>query len=209
MKKVIVIMSLVAAGTLSGAYQLYQLMPQPIATAVIAEKPEKVMGGQAATLLPTNLSDRQAALLNLAQKFAKAEGVPIAVAQGVLLQETEAGGAKVYKVVNEKGEPYFGPMQIKLGATKDVLKRSPELFSKYDFHTKSDDEIKANLILNETFNVEVGIKYLRYLKEQYGFTGRKLMNAYNQGAGGVEAVDNDNFHYALGAESKLANWKRK
>lgn len=207
MKKVIVITSLIAAGSLSGAYNLYErYMPVPIATAVIAEKPNKVMGGQAATLLPTNLSDKQAALLNMASTFAKAEGLSPEMVQGVLLQESNAGGLKSYKVANPGPDAYFGPMQIKLAATKDVLKGSPGLFAKYGFHTKSDDEIKANLILNEPFNVEVGVKYLHMLKTQYGFTGRKLMNAYNRGAGGVESVD-DSFHYALGAEAKLASWK--
>ena len=210
MKKVIVIMSLLVTGTLSGAYQLYQLVPVPIATAVIAEKPGKTMGGgsQAAMLLPAHLSDKQSQLLNLAHKFAKAEGLQPELVQSVLLQETNAGGLKVYKVANPGPEAYFGPMQIKLGATKDVLKQSPSLFDKYGFHTRTDDEIKANLILNESFNMEVGTKYLRMLKAQYGFSGRQLMNAYNRGPGGVQAVD-DTFHYALGGEAKLAAWKQK
>lgn len=209
MKEVIVIVSLMAAGTLSGAYELYnRYMPVPIATAVIAEKPDKIMGGKAAILLPTNLSDKQSTLLGLAHKFARAEGLSPALVQSVLLQETNAGGMRSYKVANAGPEAYFGPMQIKLGATKDVLKQNPYLFNKYDFHTKSDDEIKANLILNEPFNLEVGTKYLRLLQRQHGFSGRKLMNAYNRGAGGVEFVDEE-FHYALGAEAKLAAWKRQ
>lgn len=210
MKKVIVVMSLLAAGTLSGAYELYKLVPKPIATAVIAEKPGKGMGGdqQAATLLPAHLSSKQSQLLSLAHKFAKAEGLQPELVQSVLLQESNAGGLKTYKVANPGPEAYFGPMQIKLGATKDVLKRNPGLFEKYGFHTRTDDEIKANLILNESFNVEVGTKYLRLLKQQYGFSGRQLMNAYNRGAGGVQLVD-DTFHYALGAEAKFAAWKRK
>lgn len=210
MKKVIVIVSLLAAGTLSGAYELYnRYMPVPIATAVIAEKPDKIMGGKAAILLPTNLTDKQSNLLSLASKFALAEGLSPALVQSVLLQETNAGGIKSYRVANPGPEAYFGPMQIKLGASKDVLRENPYLFTKYDFHTKSDDEIKANLILNEPFNLEVGTKYLRLLQKQYGFTGRKLMNAYNRGAGGVNFIDADEFHYALGAEAKLAAWKRK
>lgn len=210
MKKVIVIVSLLAAGTLSGAYELHnRFMPVPIATAVIAEKPDKVMGGQAATLLPTNMTDRQALLMQLAIKFAKQEGVSPALAQSVLLQETNAGGAKIYRVVNPGPEAYFGPMQIKLGATKDILKTSPGLFAKYGFHGQTDDEIKANLILNEAFNLEVGVKYLRLLNKLYGYTGRDLMNAYNRGPSGVKDVDAEAFHYAIGAEKKLVAWKGK
>jgi hypothetical protein len=209
MKKVIAVMVLFAAGVISGAYELYQLLPAPAPTAVIAEKPGKTMGGQAATLLPTTLTSKQSALLNMAYSLAKAEGFKNPeVVQSVLLQETHAGGLKSYKVANPGPEAYFGPMQIKLAATKDVLARYPGLWAKYDFHTRTDDEIKANLILNEKFNLEVGTKYLRMLQVQYGFHGRELVNAYNRGPGGVKAVD-DTFHYALGAEAKLAAWKRR
>lgn len=216
MIKVIAISSLIMTGTLSGAYDLYQhFMPTPIATAVVAEKPEKAVGGQrenkiggqAAFLVPENLNNKQAKLLEIAATIAKEEGISPAVAQGVLLQETNAGGVAKYKVANEGPEAYFGPMQIKLAATKDVLRQSPYLYAKYAFHTKSDDEIKANLILNEEFNVRIGVKYLRMLKESYKFSGRELMNAYNRGPGGVKSVDNDTFHYAIGAEKKLASWK--
>lgn len=209
LKKVIVVMSLLAAGTLSGAYELYKLVPEPVATSVIAEKPEPgKAGGQAAVLLPSHLTSKQSHLLGLAHKFAKAEGLQPEIVQSVLLQETNAGGMKAYKVANPGPDAYFGPMQLKLSATRDVLKRSPGLFAKYGFHTKTDDEIKANLILNEQFNLEVGTKYIKLLRDTYGFSGRRLMNAYNRGPGGVNGVD-DNFHYAIGAESKLASMKAK
>jgi hypothetical protein len=206
--KVIVTMSVVSAGVLSLAFSAYErFMPVPIATAVISDKPEKVIGGQAATLLPTNLTERQAALLQMAHKFGKQEGFKNPeIVQSVLLQETHAGGLKSYKVANPGPEAYYGPMQIKLGAAKDVLKQNQGLFDKYKFHTQTDDEIKANLILNEEFNVEVATKYLRILRETYKLAGRELVNAYNRGPGGVKAVGND-FHYAVGAEEKLAAWK--
>lgn len=207
MIKVIGSLTVVAAATLVLAYEAYnQFMPIPVATAVVAEKPDKTVGGQAGFLLPESLTDKQAKLLEMARTIAKKEGVSPEVAQGVLLQESHAGGIASYKVANPGPDAYFGPMQIKLSATKDVLKKSPELYKKFDFHTKTDDEIKANLILNEAFNLEVGIKYIRMLKEGYGFTGRKLMNAYNRGPGGVEKVDDD-FHYAKGAEQKLVEWR--
>lgn len=210
MKKVIVTMSLIAACTLSGAYNFLTSMPTPTATAVIAEKPGKMVGGQqVAVLLPSNLDSKQSKLLNKAGKFAKEENLSPALVQGVLLQETNAGAMKSYRVANPGAEAYFGPMQIKLAAARDVLKRWPGLFEKYKFHTRTDDEIKAFLILDEAFNVEVGTKYLKLLKDTYGFSGRELMNAYNRGPGGVKYVNSDEFHYALGAERKLASWKGK
>jgi soluble lytic murein transglycosylase-like protein len=97
-------------------------------------------------------------------------------------------------------------MQLKLAAARDVLSRWPDLYKEYGFHTKTDDEIKANLILNESFNIEVGARYLLLLKQTYGFSGKTLLNAYNRGPGGVTAVD-DSYHYAVGAERKLAAFK--
>lgn len=203
-------MSLFAVTASYGAYELYsQFVPKPVATAVIGEKQDKILGGSAAVLLPTDLSNKQSRLLNLAYKIAKEEGVKHPeIIQSILLQETHAGGLKAYKVANPGPQAYFGPMQIKLGATRDVMARNPGLWSKYDFHTRTDDEVKANLILNEEFNLRVAVKYVQLLQRDYGYSGRQLVNAYNRGPGGVKSVGDD-FHYALGAEAKLASFKRK
>ena len=209
MKKAMVIMSLAAAAAVYGAFELYQLVPQPVATAVIGEKQGVIMGGSTATLLPATMTSKQARLMNMAYTVAKEEGLKQPeIIQSILLQETEAGGMKAYKVANPGPDAYFGPMQIKLGATRDVLNKYPVLWTKYDFHTRTDDEVKANLILNEEFNMRVAVKYVKLLQQQYGFTGRELLNAYNRGPGGVKAVD-DTYHYAAGAESKLAAWQGK
>ena len=209
MKSVISIWVLVVSSVLAGAYSLYQHVPQPVANSVIGEKAETTMGGQAVKVLPANLSEKQHRLLNLAYEMGKSHGFKDPeIVQAVLLQETMAGGMNNYKVANPGPEAYFGPMQIKLAAAKDVLSKWPSLFGSYGFHTHSDDEIKANLILNERFNLEIGTKYLLILKQQYGFNGRELMNAYNRGPGGVKGVGN-NFHYAVGAEKKLASLRAK
>lgn len=209
MKSVISIWVLVVSSVLAGAYSLYQHVPQPVANSVIGEKAETTMGGQAVKVLPANLSEKQHRLLNLAYEMGKSHGFKDPeIVQAVLLQETMAGGMNNYKVANPGPEAYFGPMQIKLAAAKDVLSKWPSLFGSYGFHTHSDDEIKANLILNERFNLEIGTKYLLMLKQQYGFNGRELMNAYNRGPGGVKGVGN-NFHYAVGAEKKLASLRAK
>ena len=123
--------------------------------------------------------------------------------QGVLLQETHAGGMEKYYVAGNKGDEYYGLGQLKVEAVRDVMGRWPELWQKYNFQTRTNQELIANLILNPQFNIEMTSKYLKLLQDQYGFTGRKLMNAYNRGPGGVQSVD-DTWHYAIGAERKLA-----
>lgn len=209
MKQVIIGMAVVVATTIYGAYKLSDYIPSPIATAVIAEKPGKTMGGSSAVLLPQNLSNKQSYLLNAAYAAAKAEGLKNPeIMQVILLQETRAGSMKSYKVANAGPDAYYGPMQVKLAATRDVLARNPSMYAKYDFHTKTDDEVKANLILNEKFNIEVAAKYVGILQVVYGLSGRELTNAYNRGAAGVKRVGAD-FHYAIEGERKLADYKRR
>ena len=189
--------------------KLTGLLPTPTANIVLAEKSDVVQGGQAAVLVPNDLSSSQHAILNRAYLQAKADGHPNPeIGQGVLLQESKAGGLASYKVAGNKGDEYFGLGQIKLGATREVMSTYPTLWTKYAFHTHTDDELKANLILNPTFNIEVTSKYLRILQTRYGFKGRELLNAYNRGPGGVKQVGSD-YKYALGAEAKLAEAKRK
>lgn len=213
MKKVIFVLTLITASAVYGASQLFVLVPPPAGTAVIAEKSDDgKVGGQAAVLLPANLTSDQGKLLNAAYDIAKADGHKNPeLVQAILLQETNAGGMAKYRVANAGAgaDTYFGPMQIKLGAAKDVLSKWPVLFTKYKLQTRTDDEIKAHLIMDDRFNLEVASKYLLVLQKEYGLSGRELVNAYNRGPGGVKSVDNDSFHYAIGAEQKLAAYKAK
>lgn len=209
MKKVILCLGLVSALAVYGAAGLFQLMPSSIGTSVIAQKSDgKSIGGQAVTLLPSSMTPDQGKLMNKAYEIAQADGhKDPALVQAVLLQETDAGAAPKMRVANPGPEAYFGPMQLKLVAAKAVLNRWPQLFSKYHFQTRTDDEIKANLILNDVFNIEVGSKYLLILEHEYGFKGRELLNAYNRGPSGVKEVGS-NYHYAIGAERKLAVYRK-
>ena len=208
MRKILLPFSLVVVSILALAAFAYQRIPQPVATVVIAEKGDYRVGGKVATKLPAHLTVEQHRLLNMAYEIGQKNGFKNPeIVQAVLLQETHAGGLESFRVANPGPEAYYGPMQIKLAAARDVLKEWPRLFDDFEFHTRTDDEIKANLILNDRFNIEVGARYLKILKTRYGFSGRELLNAYNRGPGGVKAVD-DSYHYAIGAERKLAAVRR-
>jgi hypothetical protein len=150
---------------------------------------------------------KQIKLLDMAYTAGKENGLQNPeIVQAILLQETHAGVGH-YKVANPGPNAYFGPMQITLVAARAVLSRWPSLYERFDFHTRTDDEVKANLILNEQFNLDIAAKYLVMLKHDYGFTGRGLLNAYNRGPAGSKDVGPD-YHYAIGAEAKLAAWKQ-
>jgi hypothetical protein len=211
MKKVILSMALLTALLFVGATELFKQVPIPVGTSVIGEKPElgRTGSNQIAEVLPTNMTNDQYRLLNMAYAVGKENELKNPeIMQAILLQETKAGGMSKYKVANPGPDAYFGPMQIKLVAARAVLSRWPSMYDKFGFHTRTDDEVKANLILNERFNLDIAAKYLVILKKEYGFSGRELMNAYNRGPAGVKHVDDD-FHYAIGAEKKLAAWKSR
>lgn len=201
MKNVISTLSLVAGAVALVAAGLAKHLPDSVGSSVIAERGS--MGGQVAQVLPNNLSAKQHELLKMAREV----GVEInmkspELLQAVLLQETLAGGLDKYNVANPGPNAYFGPMQIKLAAARDVLARWPQMFDAYGFHTRTDDEIKANLILNERFNIEVGGRYLMLLGQQYGLRGAELLTAYNRGpAGGSGGT------YAAEAQHKLVSYR--
>lgn len=147
-------------------------------------------------------------LMSDASQIAKQDGHKPEVVQSILLQESLAGTVKGYTVSKHGTSTYYGVMQLTKGAAKDVLSKWPSLYSKYGMQTRTEEEMKAHLILNDKFNIEVASKYLLMLRKQYGFSGRELLNAYNQGPGGVKNVDND-FYYAIEAEKKLRAYKAR
>lgn len=203
-------LGVVFAVVLFSAVKINSIMPTPAGTTVIAEKTDGVrVGGKMAILVPGDLKLAQHQVLNQALLQAKADGHnDPAIIQGIILQESKAGAMASYRVAGNKGDEYFGLGQIKLAAARDVMVRWPELWEKYKFQTKTDDELKANLILNEKFNIEIVSKYLRLLQDRYGFTGVTLINAYNRGPGGVSAVD-ASFHYGRGVLAHAATLRKK
>lgn len=202
MKKVIFTLSMLAGALLLVAAGLFKQLPSPMGNSVIADRSENGIGGGVAQVLPANLSAKQYELLNLARDVAvDIQLKSPEMLQAILLQETLAGGVEKYNVANPGPNAYFGPMQVKLAAARDVLSRWPSMFAAYDFHTRTDDEIKANLILNERFNIEIAGRYLIILGQQYGLKGAALMTAYNKGpAGGTGGS------YARDAQRKLVSY---
>lgn len=149
-------------------------------TAVLAT-PNKG-GTDIAILLPNNLTNKQYQILGEAYKIAKDDGHKNPeILQGILLQESNAGHHPTYRVSNPGINAYFGLAQIKVAAARDVLKSYPELYKQFKFQTKTDDEIRAHLILDDTFNISVASKYLKILKNDYGLSEKEMIRAFNKG----------------------------
>lgn len=210
MYKIVAALGVVLALVSTAVATSVALLPDPVSNVVLAEKSSVIKGGQAAIVVPNDLSNSQHQVLNKAYEIAKADGHKHPeLVQSVLLQESNAGGARNYKVAGNRGDEYFGLGQLKLAAARDVMNTWPELWVKYKFQTRTDDELKANLILNQTFNIEVTSKYLKFLQRTYGYSGRELMNAYNRGPAGVKMVDAQQYYYAISAEKRLVEYKQK
>lgn len=191
MKLSLSLLSLVATIVVMTATGLFKTATNSVGTAVIATKSDKQMGGSFAQLIPENLSTKQNTNLNNAYQIAKEDGHKNPeLLQGIILQETKAGGMKSYAVAGQDqglkmGERYYGLGQIKLSAAKHVLSKYPELRDEFNFQTKTDDEIIAKLIENDKFNLAIASKYLKILKDDHGFKDdASLAGAYNQGPSG-------------------------
>ena len=149
-------LALIAALTLSLSIVATIPIIASIPTSVISVPAENGSKGNGfAIKIPRNLSPHQSQLLDLAYEVAKEDGhKQPQILQGILLQETQAGAMNSYKVAGHElglktNERYYGILQIKLAAAKDVLAAYPELIKRFKFHTKTDEEIIANLMLND------------------------------------------------------------
>lgn len=151
----------------------------------------------------TGLTKRQLDVLRLARTIALEEGINPEDFQGIVFQETKAGGLKQYRVAgHEFGlstmRRYYGLTQIKIAAARDVLKRYPDMhrYAQSGRFT-TDEELVAHLILNDEFNLRMGSKYLRLICGGQGeVLGRaRCITAYNRGVAGSYRVDPDQHYY--------------
>jgi len=157
--------------------------------------------------IPESINNKQAALLKYAHDVATADGhEDPSVLQGLIWQESKAGGYPGYEVAGDEygltvGKRYYGVGQIKVSAAKDVFRRFPDEFAKYKGMTA--DEIIAYLIMDDKFNIRVASKYLWMMK--HNETKRPVfvrptnyaITAYNRGLGNTYDTDYNNWHYTV------------
>lgn len=116
---------------------------------------------------------------------------------GLIKVESSAGQGANYRVVKQgagkQASIFYGAGQLTIGAAKEVMRRFPDLWN--GFNTRTDEELKARLILDDQFNVRVASKYL--LVMGVNKNPDKGVTAYNVGLGGVELVDYTTHEYTL------------
>lgn len=176
---------------------------------------DNVKGSGLVIQLPANLSPKQKYILSVAYETAAKDGHKYPqLLQGIILQETKAGGMKSYKVAgNEFGlKPnlrYYGVAQLKLSATRDVLAKWPELWDDFEFQGKTDEEVIAKLIENERFNIAIASKYLLILKSR-GYTNpAAIAAAYNKGPTGARGINHAENKYFKAVDQHIKKLQTK
>lgn len=187
--------------------------------------------------LPKNVTQSQARLLIYAHNIAKADGHrDPAVLQGIIWQESKAGGFAGHEVAGDEyglrvGKRYYGVGQIKVNAAKDVFKRFPNSFPGFykpsrrvklangrirripGVYLKTEEEIIAHLIMDKKFNVRVASKYLWILghneKRGYSRPTNFGVTAYNRGLSRAIGTDYNNWHYTVAVNKYRKNFLKK
>lgn len=108
---------------------------------------------------------------------------------GVIKVESHAGESDSFRVVKQGVgklvSTFYGVGQLTIGAAKTVMDRFPDLWN--GFNTQTEEELKARLILDDKFNVQVASKYLLLMgvnkNPDQGIT------AYQVGPGAVKSIN--------------------
>jgi hypothetical protein len=200
-------MVMICACLLTGICTLSKFTNSQFGTSVIAAKSTKQVGGDdSATVIPANLSTRQFEILQTAYDIAKSDGNPHPEKfQGIILTETRAcDDRSKYKVAGQEfggKERYYGCGQVKLIAAKAVLQKHPNMW-KY-MQTREDEEIIANLILNDRFNLEIASKLFLMMND--GKPDNVAITSYNKGQLGAKSVNPDTWHYTVSVNKYAAS----
>lgn len=210
MKMSIVTLLLVASGLCYIATHATDAMLIKNPTSIITVPIDStIKGGGFNIELPANLTEKQQRVLSIAYAVAEKDGHQYPqLLQGIILQESKAGGMKSYKVAGQEfglkpNLRYYGVAQLKLVAARDVLAKWPELWDDFNFQSKTDEEVIAKLIENEEFNIAIASKYLLILQKQGFKNPNALATAYNRGATGARRVDDVNT-YSDGVNKHIA-----
>lgn len=208
---ILAVISVTSVGVLGNFYQT--MVPRngtEILKPVEVEAPSIVE--EFKVVIPKHLTEKQFNLLNLAYQIGESVGLKDPrMVQGVVLKESEAGNSDKYKVAGQEfglrtNERYYGVGQVKLSTAKHVLGKYPALFSKYGFHTKTDEEIIANLIMNDVFNLEVVSRYLKIISDDYCSNPSCVLASYNLGPAGAKKVgDHGSLGYVQGVFKRMKN----
>lgn len=175
--------------------------------------PDEIKLRNLSVLLPHKITDKQQQLLLKAYIIAKEDGhKDPELLPAVIFQETRAGAGNflretVLHLSAKYREKCFGVGQIKLQATKAVLKKYPELRDEY-LIKNTDEEIVTALMLNDEFNIKVASKYLRMMEPFGSNTSSWKAAAYNRGPGGAKGHDLNSLGYVKSVTSFMNRFKK-
>jgi len=135
-----------------------------------------------------NLTPNQIKLMTTAYVIGKETNLSKAMV-GILYRETRAGEDSLIGDRNQS-ERSYGVMQIKLHTARHIQRLCPDLSRDH----KSNAQLRADLIYDEQWNMQLAHCYLQWIRDQ-GVSWRMMLVAYNQGLTGSREHD-ENHPYA-------------
>lgn len=148
----------------------------------------------------------QQSLLDFAFDVAKADGFKKPQwLPGIIWQESKAGTGLNWRVTGDREKhPNLGVAQVTFQTAKAAVLKYPTLWTY--LNTKTDEELKARLIVDDKFNVRVASKIVLMAginKDEY-----KAITVYNRGIGGAQAIENPaEFGYTRAVASHAERFK--
>jgi hypothetical protein len=196
MKYLNLLLVILSIATVTQAWNEHQTEKPIVTTSIVSQtnlKPTIITAPPA--IVPELLPIKQRQILTFAYQTAKQDGInQPAFLQGILMQESSVCNARHFRVsglTNKPDDRYFGCGQIKLAAAQAVMRQFPSMW-KY-LETRTNEELKARLILDDRFNVRVTSKYI--LMMGINEDPDRAITAYNVGLGAVDKIDTDTFGY--------------
>ncbi len=125
--------------------------------------------------------------VTLAAKIGQQHGVGD-IMKRILKQESNNGKAELIGGTHlPVGKRYYGVMQMKVVAVREVMRRYPNFTKKYFSEEKSvpDEFVIAKLITNNEFSIEAATLYYTYMKKLAKRDTYLAVAAYNQGPSAI------------------------
>ena len=132
---------------------------------------------------PVQYTQKYDPLTVLAAKIGQQHGVGD-IMKSILKQESNNGKAELVGGTHMPvGKRYYGVMQMKVVAVREVMRKYPEFTKKYFTGSKNipDEFVIAKLITNNEFSIEAATLYYTYMKKLAKRDTYLAVAAYNQG----------------------------
>lgn len=135
------------------------------------------------------LDDNQTKNLKIAARIGTQDGHPQMLIPAIIYQESRAGGHK-------SGSSYIGIGQVSIVAIREVLTEHPDVADVCDGVTQKTptSRLKKTVGNNDRCGISVASKYLKLMKDKYGFQRvEQQVVAYQLGPRAARRVNSNSY----------------